>query len=452
MNHKNSHEHLIAGLGLKESISIVMGTIIGTGIFLKAAIMTVTLESPTLALLAWVVAGLLSLAGALTYAELGSLFPKAGGEYIYLKEAYGNTLSFLYGWMRFWIGSPGSIAAYAVGSATFMNLIFKFEGPYTITGVAIVLILLFSGLNCLTVMFSGKLSVIMTTLKVLIIFTLIYGALFLSQKVEAENLIHWSMVSSQWKGWSFFGTAVLAALWAFDGWNNLPMMASEVKKSSKNVPLALIIGVLSVLFIYILINYSYFYALPINEILTSNSKMAPTALPVATKVAQTFLGDLGTLFLSVAMTISAVGAMNSSILTSSRVPYAMAKDKLFFPQLSHLSASTKSPIYAIMAQAMIAILLALSGTFDQLTDYVVFSAWLFYALAGLSLFIFRKKIPHAHRNYKVWGYPFIPILFVTCSLLLLINTIATSPKESLVGLFIIAAGYPFYKLFFKSNA
>ncbi len=442
----NTDKNLQVGLGLKEAIAIVVGTILGTGVFLKTAIMANTVGSEAVVMAAWVVAGLLSLTGALTYAELGSLFPQAGGEYIYLKEGYGNTVAFLFGWMRFWIGSPGSIAAYAVGTATFMNMAFRFQDPQMITWIAVGLVILFSGLNCLSVSFSGKLNVILTVIKVLIIFTLIYGAFFISAR--AGNPLHLSDLGSNWKGWSFFGTAVLAALWAYDGWNNLPMMASEVRDSSKNVPRALIIGTLLILIIYGLINLSYFYALPFSDVLSANSSLNPAALPVAAKAAMTFLGEMGILFLSVAMTISALGAMNASILTSARIPYAMAKDKLFFDKLSEVHPITKSPIYSVLIQGVIALVLALSGSFDQLTDYVVFSSWLFYALCAFSVIIFRKKLPQAHRSYKVWGYPIIPFLFVACALLLLMNTIVTSPTSTAIGLVIIALGWPVYHFYF----
>ena len=445
----NSDKKLHVALGLKEAIAIVVGTVIGTGVFLKTAIMANTVGSEAVVMVAWLVAGLLSLTGALTYAELGSLFPKAGGEYIYLKEAYGNTVGFLYGWMRFWIGSPGSIAAYAVGTATFMNMVFHFSDPKSITWIAVSLIILFSGLNCLSVSFGGKLNVILTTIKVLIIFTIIYGAFFLSSR--AGNPIQISLMGSNWKGWSFFGTAVLAALWAYDGWNNLPMMAGEVRESHKNVPRALIIGTLLILIIYGLINLSYFYALPFSEILSANSKLNPSALPVAAKTAMTFLGEMGILFLSAAMTISALGAMNGSIMTSSRIPYAMSRDGLFFEKLSELHPQTKSPIYSVITQGFIAIFLALSGSFDQLTDYVVFAGWLFYALCAFSVIIFRKKLPDAHRSYKVWGYPFVPFLFVGCAILLLINTIMTSPESTAIGLAIIAIGWPVHKFYFAKN-
>jgi APA family basic amino acid/polyamine antiporter len=446
----NTEKNLQVGLGLKEAIAIVVGTVIGTGVFLKTAIMSNTVGSEAVVMVAWIVAGLLSLAGALTYAELGSLFPKAGGEYVYLKEAYGNTVGFLFGWMRFWIGSPGSIAAYAVGSATFMNMILHFEDPKMITWIAVGLVIFFSGLNCLSVSFGGKVHVFLTTIKVLIIFTIIYGAFFISTR--AGSPIELGEIGTNWKGWSFFGTAVLAALWAYDGWNNLPMMAGEVRDSAKNVPLALIIGTILILLIYGLINLSYFYALPFSEILSANSKLNPTALPVAAKTAMTFLGEIGILFLSVAMTISALGAMNGSIMTSSRIPYAMSRDGLFFAKLSEVHPKTKSPIYSVMIQGVIAIILALSGSFDQLTDYVVFGGWLFYALCAFSVIIFRKKLPNAQRSYKVWGYPFIPFLFVGCAVLLLINTIMTSPESTAIGLGIIALGWPVHHFIFAKSA
>lgn len=446
----STQSKLQLGLGLKESVAIVVGTIIGTGVFLKTAIMAQTVGSEFWVIAAWIVAGLLSLAGALTYAELGSMFPQAGGEYVYLKEAYGNTVGFLFGWMRFLIGAPGSIAAYAVGSATFMNMILHFQDPKMITWIAIGLIILLSALNGLSVSFGGKLNVILTSIKVLIIFTIIYGSFFLSRYSSPRGVV--TDITSTWKGWSFFGTAVLSALWAYDGWNNLPMMAGEVRDSAKNVPRALIIGTLIVLLIYSLVNISYFQALPFSEILNANSKINPTALPVAAKASMTFLGEMGILFLSAAMTISALGAMNGSIMTSSRVPYAMAKDQLFFKKLSELHPKTKSPIYSVIIQGLIAVILALSGSFDQLTDYVIFAGWLFYALCALSVIIFREKLPEAERSYKVWGYPFIPLLFVSCAILLLVNTIISNPRSTAMGLAIILLGWPVYKFYFSKKA
>ena len=439
---------LTRGLGFKESLGIVVGTIIGTGIFLKSGIMSQTVGSPAVVLIAWVVAGLLSLAGALTYAELGSLFPKAGGEFVYVKETYGQLPSFLYGWMRFWIGTPGSIAAYAVGSATFLSALAGGFDPLLLQAIAISFIVVFSLLNCLTVSFGGRLQVVMTSLKVLMIATIVFGCFFLSKGGTANfaQPAGWT-----WRGWSAFGSALIAALWAYDGWNNLPMASGEVRNAQRNVPRALAIGTLIILLIYGAVNVAYFYALPFSEILTARSPGNAAGLPVATKAATTFLGAGGIGFLSIAFTVSALGAMNGSILTGARVPFAMAKEGLFFKGLGYTSPKTHSPIVAILVQAVWACVLALSGTFDQLTDYVVFGSWVFYALCAGAVILLRMRRPDLPRGYKVPGYPVVPIVFILVALALLANTLITSPRESGIGLIIIGLGVPVYWFAFRAK-
>lgn len=439
---------LARGLGFRESLALVVGTIIGTGIFLKTAVMAQTVGSPLMVLLAWVLGGALSLAGALTYAELGSLYPKAGGEFVYLEEAYGRLPAFLYGWMRFWIASPGSIAAYGVGAATFLKPLIGNPSSDQLVAIAIAFILVFTGLNCLAVKAGGRIQVVMTVLKVGMIATIVFGCFFLSPSV-AEGFS--TPEGWTWQGWSAFGAATIAALWAYDGWNNLPMASGEVRDAQSNVPKALAVGTVLILLIYGAVNLAYFKSLPFAEVLTASSPKDRSTLPVATKAAQTFLGENGVLFLSVAFVISALGAMNGSILTSARVPFAMARDRLFIPQLAYVHPKTHSPIAAILVQGVWASLLAASGSFDQLTDYVVFGAWVFYALCGLAVIILRRKHPNVPRQYRVPGYPVIPILFVAVASWLLINTLVTSPRESGIGLLIIGLGVPVYLLFFRKK-
>ncbi|HVK59978.1 MAG TPA: amino acid permease [Bdellovibrionales bacterium] len=435
-------------LGFRESLALVIGTIIGTGIFMKTAVMSQTVGSPSMVLYAWIFGGLLSLAGALTYAELGSLFPKAGGEFVYLRETYGPLPSFLYGWMRFWIGSPGSIAAYAVGAATFLSPLFNGFDDATRILVAIGFVLAFSFVNCLNVTWGGRVQVIMTALKVLMIGTIVAGCFFLTDGGAGSFA---TPTDWEWKGWSAFGAAVIAALWAYDGWNNLPMASGEVKDAQKNVPKALIWGTLLILVIYGAVNLAYFHALPFEEVLSSNSPSNRSALPVATKAAQMFLGVGGVVFLSVAFVISALGAMNGSILTAARVPYAMAKDGVFFNGLAYLHPVTKSPIVAIVVQAVWACVLAISGTFDQLTDYVVFGSWVFYALCAAAVIVLRVKKPEAERAYRVPLYPIVPVVFVAVAIWLLLNTLIMSPRESGIGLLIIGCGVPAYWFFFRAK-
>lgn len=444
-------KELVRGLTLIDAVSIVVGCIIGTGVFLKTATMASLVGNPWMVLVIWIVAGLLSLAGALAYAELGSLMPNAGGEYVYLKEGYGNMAGFLFGWSRFWIGSPGSIAAYAVGSMTFLSgaVDLSFVGGRAMASVIIIII--FSLINCMSVVVGGRLNSIMTGLKFFMIIGLSLGIFLGSPDGTFTHLDEKSIANTGFAGWAAFGSATLAALWAYDGWNNLTMIGGEIKNPQRNIPLSLGLGVLAILGIYIITNISYFYALPFSEVISSNSGANPDALPVATKAAMTFMGTAGVSVLSGAFVFSALGAMNSSIMTGARVPFAMAKDGLFFKQLANVNESSRVPVSAIIVQAFVASLLALSGTFDQLTDYVVFSAWIFYAMVTSVVFVLRKRMPDAPRSYKTLGYPIVPIVFIVLAILLLINTLMTSPQNSLIGLGFILAGVPVYYLFKKMN-
>jgi len=434
---------LVRGLTPLHAGALVVGTVIGTGIFLKAGIMSQVVGSPHWMLLAWIVAGILSFAGALVYAEIGSMFPRAGGEYVYIREAYGDLPGFLYGWMRFWVASPGSIAAYAVGGATFLEgakipIIHGLRTP-----LAVGFIVFFAGLNCLSVRFGGRVQSFVTALKIAIILGLTIGIFILTPAGSFGNLVSHGPAGA-WPGFGAFGMAVLAALWAYDGWNNMPMVAGEIRNPQRSIPLALIIGVGGVMLIYTLINMAYVYAIPFGEILSANSRLHPDALPVATKAAAGFLGPYGTIILSVAFFISAIGGLNGSILTSSRIPYAMAREKMMPRFMGVVHPRTHVPVRSVLIQGGWAAILAVSGTFDQLTDYVVFAGWVFYALASISLIIFRLRMPDAPRGYRVPLYPWLPLLFAVVAAALLVNTLITSPRESLAGLAIIATGVPVF--------
>ncbi|HRH42105.1 MAG TPA: amino acid permease [Pyrinomonadaceae bacterium] len=449
---------LIRGLGLADATSLVVGTIIGTGIFLKTTVMTQQVGSPDLVLLVWMAAGLLSLAGALSYAELGGMLPKAGGEYVYLRESYGNFPAFLYGWMRFAIGSTGSIAALGAGFAIFFTALLGINKPFYQTTfnifgselpwqfgwsqiVAVTVIMTFSLVNCVGVVFGGKVQTVLTFAKVLGISIIVIGVFLFTKGVN------WEVLSDELrsKDLSFiqaFGAAMLAALWAYDGWNNMPMAAGEIVSPEKNVPRALIVGMVVVIGVYLLTNLAYFHALPVSEIATAN-----TTNPVATKAVSTFLGTTGGTFIALAIMISIVGTLNGSILTGARVPYAMAQNGLFPQTLGSLSKSSSVPVISILIQAVWASVLALMGTFDQLTDYAVFAMWIFYILTTSAVFVLRRKMPEALRPYKTLGYPLTPLLFILVGIWLLINTLQTSPLEAGIGLLLISLGIPIYFYF-----
>lgn len=454
---------LIRALTLTDVTCIVVGTVIGTGLFLKSAVMTQQLGTPTLVLLAWAAAGVLSLAGAMTYAEMGSMFPEAGGDYVFLREAYGEVTAFLYGWMMFAVAATGGIAAMSIAAAIFLSPLLSNQEPwiaYTchLLGedvhwklglqqvIAVASIAVFTALNCIGVAAGGRVQSVLTCIKVLGIAAIVAGVFFLSGDAG------WSDVGTppgtpRWSGTQAFGAAMLAALWAYNGWNFLPAVAGEAKNARHNVPWGLIFGMLLVLIIYLVVNLSYFYALPVGEIMSSNSTAYDKAPPVAAKAVQTFLGPAGATFISVAFLISTCGALNGVILSAARIPFAMARDGLFFKRLGEVSKHGNVPAWAIVIQGAWASVLALTGTFDQITTCTIFAAWLFYGITASGVFVLRRKMPGAERPYRTFGYPIVPILFVMVAGWLVINTIQTNPVESGIGLILIVLGLPAYCYF-----
>jgi len=451
---------LIRGLGLRDSTALVIGTIIGTGVFLKTTPMAQAVGAPQWVLLAWIVAGLLSLAGALTYAELGALLPKAGGEYVYLRAAYGDLPAFLFGWMRITVGGAGSIAVAGVAFATFLSSVLpldavwvrkdflvlgeKFDWQFGIKQVVAVLVIAAcAALNCLRVVFGGRIQFVLTSLKVGGIAGIVIGVFCFGTGTAWRHFAA-PVGAEHWCGFQAFGVAMIAALWAFDGWNNMPMVAGEVRHPGRNIPLALFIGMLVVLLAYTAANLAYFYALPFGEIVMANSTQHRDALPVAAMAARSFLGANGPPLVSVAFIISTLGLLNGSLLTNARIPYAMARDGLFFARFARLHEATAVPVTSIMVLAIWASLLAISGTFDQLSDCVVFAGWIFYALTTSAVFALRRKMPGHARPYKTFGYPLLPLAFIAAAIGLLFNTLVTARLESLFGLVLIASGLPLF--------
>lgn len=463
----NASKQLMRGLSMVDTTALVIGTVIGTGVFLKAAPMAQAVGSPALVLAAWVAAGFLSLAGALTYAELGAMMPEAGGEYVYLRKSYGEMAAFLFGWQRFVVAGSASIATLGTGLAIFMSSFLPLstvwvENNFSLLGqevkwqfgakqiVAVSVILLMTGINCLTVFVGGKVQLFLTLLKVGGIAFVVIGVFTASQ---SATWLHLSQPAhtAQWSGWALFGTAMLAALWGYDGWNNMPMAAGEVRDPGKNIPRALILGMIVVMAIYCTLNLCYFYALPFEEVVTGSSTKYRDASPVASRAATTFLGEFGGRFISIVFVVSAFGALNGSILSNARVPFAMARDGLFFQPFAFLHAHTRVPVFCLIIQAFWASVLALSGTFDQLTDCLLFASWIFYALVTSSVFVLRFKMPNAERPYRTFGYPVVPMIFILVAAWLIINTLQTKFLESVVGLALMAAGIPLY-LYFRKNA
>jgi APA family basic amino acid/polyamine antiporter len=457
---------LARALSLRDAIALVL-TVIGTGVFLKTAPMAQLVGTPSNVLLAWVAAGLLSLAGALTYAELGAMMPEAGGDYVFLREAYGNLVAFLFGWTNLVLISTGGVAAVSTALASFLSSFVPLDAVFAVRDfelfgqvvhwrlgiqqlVAVAVILLFSAINTRGVTVGARVQWLATVAKLGGIGIIVAGAFLLSRSGSWDHLRAPVTAGATSGGMTAFGAAMLAALWAYQGWANVSMVAGEIEKPERNVPRALIYGMLLVILVYLVTNLAYFYALPFSEILTANSTAYRDALPVAAKAAQTFF-SYGAQLVSIAFIISVIGALNGIILMNARVPFAMARDGLFFRRIGELNPTTRVPTAAIWTQAIWACVIALSGTFDQITTSVIFALWIFFALVGSSLFILRRKVPAAPRRYRTPGYPVVPLLFVAVAVWLVISSVKAYPVESAVGLMLIALGLPFY-LFFQVKA
>ncbi len=467
----NERVTLIRGLGLIAAISVIIGNVIGTGVFLKARVMTCNVGDPTWVLIAWIAAGLLSLAGALTYAELTAMKPQAGGEYIFLRDAYGRLSSFLFGWMQMFIAKPGSQAAagmaFAIGLNDFLGggslgsaVLFKTSliEISMIQVVALMMIVIFTTLNAATVALSGQIATVLTGVKIALVVFVGFGAFIWA----TGDFSHFSMIesggacegvseSARYGSASYtfaagFGAAMLGALWGYDGWNNLTFVAGEVKEPGRNIPLAIIGSTILIIFLYVFVHIAYFYVLDPTTIAN-----VPASSSVAKVVVGNFFGGdaasfavgLSIALFTVGLMLSSLGTLHTSILSGSRVPYAMAQDRLMFPSLGRLSV-TRVPVRALLFQGVIASILALSGSFDTLTDYVVFGSWIFYALVTSSVFVFRRRYPDAERPYRAWGYPVVPVVFLLVAGWLLINTVMTSPTQSFVGIGLILLGLPVY--------
>jgi APA family basic amino acid/polyamine antiporter len=455
---------LVRALSLRDAIALVL-TVIGTGVFLKTAPMAQLVGSPSKVLLVWVAAGLLSLAGALTYAELGAMIPEAGGDYVFLREAYGGLPAFLFGWTNLVVISTGAIAAVATILASFLSAFLPLDAVWATRDfhllgqvvhwrlgvqqlVAVAVIVLFSAINARGVAAGARVQWIATLAKLGGIGIIVVGVFLFSHTGSWKNLRAPTPAAAG--GFSAFGAAMLAALWAYQGWANVAMVAGEIEKPERNIPRALIYGMAIVICVYLVTNVAYFYALPLNEVVTSNSTAYRDALPVAAKAAQTFF-SYGAKLVSIAFIIAVIGTLNGIILMNARVPYAMARDGLFFRKLGDLSSTTGVPAIAIWVQAIWACVLALSGTFDQITTSVIFALWLFFGLVASSLFVLRRKLPAAPRRYRTPGYPVVPILFVLVAAWLVINSLTAYPVESGAGLFLIALGLPFFFFFRRTG-
>jgi APA family basic amino acid/polyamine antiporter len=457
---------LVRGLGAWASAAIVVGTMIGTGIFLKPAEMAREGRYVSVVFVAWMAGAILSLFGALSFAELGAAIPEAGGEYAYLRRGFGPVWGFLFGWMHSIVGRPSSLSSISAGMARFVTFLLPVVGaplfsvhiavpgltswirPYDFVftwaqPTAVLWILVMTGINYLGVRLGGAVQVLLTAVKVVSVVIVIGVAFFAPAAAPRVPDPMWPTALDAGVFRAFLA-ALAAALWAYDGWEDLNLVGSEVQNPQRNFPLALVGGVSFVAVIYLLFSAACLRILPFESVAASQH--------IASDVVQRVAGSGAAAWVTVAMAISALGSMNSSVLSGARVPYAMARDGIFFRIAEGIHPKYRTPGRALIFQGVLASLMALTGTFEELTNLFIFAGWIFYGLAVVALFRMRGTEPDLPRPYRCWGYPWVPGIFVAGALALTVNIWLERPGRSSAGLLLILAGLPFYSGWRRSTA
>jgi amino acid transporter len=454
---------LVRGLGPWAAAAIVVGTMVGTGIFLVPSSMAAESRSVGLVFLAWILGGALSLCGALSYAELGAAIPEAGGDYAYLNRGFGPRWGYLFGWMHSVVGRPCSVATIAAGLMRFIGFLHPAVGETVVTypvwipfvhapynyhltpaePLAVCAIAAVTFVNYLGVRLGGRVQVLLTTIKILAVAAVISLAAFIGHGGvrNFQPLLPDAWGAGAWTG---LLAAMVAAAWAYDGWSNVNLVGSEVIEPQRNIPLALIAGVSGVMLLYLLANAAYFWALPFTAVAHSQH--------VASDMIASFAGSRAASWLTVAMVISALGTLNSSILSGARVPYAMGRDGLFFQFTGQVHPSFRTPGGALAFQAYLASVLALSGTFEDLFSLFIFAQWIFYGLVVASVYGLRRREPDLPRAYRTWGYPWTPAVFIAGAVALTVSLWAARPVRSTTGLALILLGLVFYRTWQRNAA
>lgn len=457
---RNGKTELTRELGPFDSTMMMVGIVIGSGIFLTTGLMAEALPSASLILLAWLVGGLLTLAGALTFAELGVLFPEAGGQYVYLREAYGPLAGFLFGWILFLVSMSGSIAALGAAFAEYFGRFFPAlstsralvelplnipgsDGTWTVTAgqlVAVLLILVFSAVNYLGVGLGKRIQNWVTVVKIASIVILgAIGVVLAGGPVEAVPVPAAAGTTGLLAG---FGMALIMVSWGFDGWNNVTYFSGEIRDPERNLPRALIGGTILITVLYLLMNWFYLKAF-------TPAGMAGI-VPIAERATAVVMGETAASIVTVVVLVSMLGALHGAIFAGARVYFAMARDRLFFGGIGEVHPRFGTPAKAILWQGVWAGVLTLSGTFEQLITFVMFITIGFWIAATASVFTLRRKYPDRPRPYRTLGYPVVPIVFIVASAGIMLNTIFERPVESLSGLGLALLGIPVY-LYWKGR-
>ena len=427
-------------LSLLDATMINAGGIIGSGIFMVPAAVAMFTGSASLFFMVWIAGGVVSLFGALSVAELGAAMPKAGGQYVYLSEAYGPVWGYLYGWSAVAVINTASIAAVGVAFSEYLRFFFTIT-DVSIKGIAVATIILLTIINILDVKSGARFQNLFTISKL----GAIFGIIILGLVMEGgsnQNLNPFFSDQSFTELVGPLGLAMVSVLWTFDGWIFITYVAGEVKNPGRNIPLSLIFCMLIVISIYLLLNYVLIFTLGFTGMNGSDL--------VVSDAASVFLGNKGAAIVTLIILISLIGANNGQVLTSARINYAMAKNKLFFYQASQIHPKFKSPANALIIQCVWASLLTFTGTFNQLITYIIFASWIFYGMSAGAVIILRNKKPDMERPYKTPLYPWIPITFILFAIFLTINTIMEAPRDAAIGAGIILVGLPMY-YYWKKN-
>ena len=427
-------------LSLLDATMINVGGIIGSGIFMVPATVAFFTGSSSLFFLVWILGGIVSLFGALSVAELGAAMPQAGGQYVYLNEAYGPIWGYLYGWSAVAVINTASIAAVGVAFSEYLGFFFPISDA-SIKGIAVVTIVLLTIINIVDVKSGARFQNLFTLSKL----GAIFGIILLGLVMEGGTNQNLSPIFSDKPFIGLIGPlglAMVSVLWTFDGWIFITYVAGEVKNPGRNIPLSLIFCMLIVVSVYLLLNYVLLFTLGFTGM--NGSEL------VVSDAASVFLGNKGAAVVTLIILISLIGANNGFVLSSARINYAMARDKLFFNQAAQIHSRFKSPANALIIQCVWACLLTFTGTFNQLITYIIFTSWIFYGMSAGAVIILRKKKPDMDRPYKTPAYPWIPIIFIFFAIFLTINTIMEAPRDATIGAGIILAGLPLY-YYWKKN-
>ena len=446
---KDPDEGLIRAIGLGSAILLVVGNVIGSGIFLTTGGMAALIPSASLLLLAWALGGCFAITGGLAYAEMGAMFPRSGGVYVFLREAYGSLVGFLYGWASLLVIVSGSIAAVAVGFAEYLsyfvpvlstsNVLFSVAVPWGAFAISAGQVVAAASLAVLgTIHYVGvrsgnMVNVVLTVAKVaglaaIPIMAIVAGAVQPSFTPVVPPEVTRPLAS--------FGIAMIAVLWTYEGWYYVTYASGEVKDPQRNVPRALLIGVLVLMAIYVIVNVGYLYALSIDEM--------RGVTRIAEKAASALMGPTGASFIAATVVLSTFGCNAAGMLGGSRLLFAMARDRAFLPAASRVHPTYSTPHIAVVTLTGWSMVLCLSGTYEQLFTYVMFASILFSTAAGAALFRLRRTHPNHPRPYVTWGYPIVPLLFVVGSGAFVVNTLLERPQESIAGLGLVMLGVPVY--------